>query len=437
MIMTTSHPDRTIAGSNDFPVDEIRALFPAIRKAGDFIFLENAGGSQVPQTVVDAVANHLIDFNVQRMAKYQHSQGVDRNLDEARESVGMLVNAYRAEEISFGLNATSFIRLVSLGIAKMLGERNEIVITDMDHDANIATWMALEADGARIVWWKMREDGTLHTEDLAPLLTSRTRLVACTVTAHSIGTIVDVKNVGEMAHAAGAEVFLDCVHYGPHGLIDVQAWDCDYLVCSGYKNFSPHMGFLWGRYDALVKLPTFKEDFIPDVPPYKIEVGTFTYENVAGMNAAVRYLEDLGRRFLAGEGHSRREALAAAMGAIRDYELRLSREMIAVLKRHGAEIYGISDEAKLSGRVPTICFNIPGVTPQYIATEMGKARIGVRDGHMFAPRLMKRLGLSMETGALRVSLVHYNKVEEIARFDTVLGEILSKAGQSQDLKRSA
>lgn len=435
--MTTSHPDRTIAGSNDFPVDEIRALFPAIRKAGDFIFLENAGGSQVPQTVVDAVANHLIDFNVQRMAKYQHSQGVDRNLDEARESVGMLVNAYRPEEISFGLNATSFIRLVSLGIAKMLGERNEIVITDMDHDANIATWMALEADGANIVWWKMRDDGTLHTEDLAPLLNSRTRLVACTVTAHSIGTIVDVKTVGEMAHAAGAEVFLDCVHYGPHGLIDVQAWDCDYLVCSGYKNFSPHMGFLWGRYDALVKLPTFKEDFIPDVPPYKIEVGTFTYENVAGMNAAVRYLEDLGRRFLVGEGHSRREALAAAMGAIRDYELSLSREMIAVLKRHGAEIYGISDEAKLGGRVPTICFNIPGVTPQQIAAEMGKARIGVRDGHMFAPRLMKRLGLSMETGALRVSLVHYNKVEEIARFDTVLGEILAKAGQSQDLKRSA
>ena len=172
----------------------------------------------------------------------------------------------------------------------------------MDHDANIATWTALEADGAKIVWWHMREDGTLHVEDLKPLLNDNTRLVACTVTAHSIGTIVDVASVGKLAHAAGAEVFLDCVHYGPHGLIDVQAWDCDYLVCSGYKNFSPHMGFLWGRYDALCKLPTFKEDFIPDVPPYKIEVGTFTYENVAGMNAAIHYLEALGRRFLPGEG---------------------------------------------------------------------------------------------------------------------------------------
>lgn len=435
--MSAQGTEQANAGDNGFPVDELRALFPALRKADGFIFLENAGGSQVPQSVVDAVTNHLIDNNVQRMAKYEHSQGVDRNLDAARESVALLVNAYRREEISFGLNATSFIRLVSLGIAKLLGERNEIVVTDMDHDANIATWMALEADGARIVWWRMREDGTLHTADLEPLLNDRTRLVAVTVTAHSIGTIVDVKTVGRLAHAAGAEVFLDSVHFGPHGLIDVQAWDCDYLVCSGYKNFSPHMGFLWGRYDALVKLPTFKEDFIPDVPPYKIEVGTFTYENVAGMNAAVRYLEDIGRRFLAGSGHTRREALAAAMSAIRDYELILSRAMIRVLKKHGAEIYGISDEARLAGRVPTICFNIPGVTPQHISAEMGRARIGVRDGHMFAPRLMKRLGLAMETGALRVSLVHYNKVEEIARFDAVLGDIIAAAQGSPVLARSA
>lgn len=422
-------------GTNGFPVEEIRAMFPAIVKANGFIFLENAGGSQVPQVVIDAVTDHLVNYNVQRMGKYEHSQGVDRNLEAARESVAILVNAYRPEEISFGLNATSFIRLVSLGIAKTLGERNEIVVTDMDHDANIATWLALEADGAKIVWWRMREDGTLHTEDLKPLLNDKTRLVACTVTAHSIGTIVDVTAVGKLAHEAGAEVFLDCVHYGPHGLIDVQAWDCDYLVCSGYKNFSPHMGFLWGRYDALVRLPTFKEDFIPNIPPYKIEVGTFTYENVAGMNAAVGYLEQLGRRFLAGEGHSRREAIVAAMRAIGDYERILSREMLGVLKSHGAMIYGISDESQLHRRVPTILFNIPGITPQEVATEMGKARIGIRDGHMFAPRLMKRLGLTMETGAIRVSMLHYNTIAEIHRFGEVLGEILAR--HPSELKKSA
>ncbi|CAN7173053.1 cysteine desulfurase-like protein [Rhizobium sp. LjRoot30] len=414
-----------MAAQIDFPVHDIRKLFPALEKAGDFIFLDNAGGSQVPQSVVDAVAAHLVDYNVQRMAKYQHSQGVDRNLAEARESVALLVNAYRPEEISFGLNATSFIRLVSLGIAKMLDERDEIVVTDMDHDANIATWLALEADGAKIVWWKMREDGTLHPEDLKPLVNDRTRLVACTVTAHSIGTIVDVAEVGRIAHAAGAEVFLDCVHYGPHGLIDVQAWDCDYLVCSGYKNFSPHMGFLWGRYDALVRLPTFKEDFIPDVPPYKIEVGTFTYENVAGMNAAVHYLEALGRRFLP-EANSRRAALAAAMGAIRDYEMVLTKALLQALKQHGAVIYGISDEDKVAGRVPTICFSIPGITPQVIAEDMGQAGIGLRDGHMFAPRLMKRLGLTMETGALRISMVHYNTLDEVRRFSEALGKIIAR-----------
>jgi len=410
--------------TNSFPVDELRAQFPALQRSDDFIFLENAGGSQVPQVVVDAVTNHLIDFNVQRMAKYRHSQGVDRNLQAARESVAILINANRPEEISFGLNATSFIRLVSLGIARMLQTRNEIVVTDMDHDANIATWTALEGDGARIIWWRMREDGTLNPDDLKPLVNRRTRLVACTATAHSIGTIVDVAAVGRIARAAGAEVFIDCVHYGPHGLIDVQAWGCDYLVCSGYKTFSPHMGFLWGRYDALCALPTFKEDFIPDVPPHKIEVGTFAYENVAGMNAAIGYLEGVGRRMLPGAGQSRREAIAAAMAAIRDYEQLLSKDMIAALKRLGAKIHGISDEAKLAGRVPTICFSLPTMTPQAFATRMGEAGVGLRDGHLFAPRLMQRLGLAMDVGAIRVSLVHYNTFDEIARFEAIARNIL-------------
>ena len=409
----------------DFPVHELRAQFPALRNNPDFVFLENAGGSQVPQSVVDAVAAHLVDFNVQRMAKYRHSAGVDRNLAEARESVALLVNANRPEEISFGLNATSFIRLVSLGIGKLLGERNEIVVTDMDHDANISTWMALEGEGAKIVWWRMREDGALHVEDLAPLLNSRTRLVACAAAAHSIGTIVDVAAVGAATRAAGAELFVDAVHFGPHGLIDVQAWNCDYMVCSGYKNFSPHMGFLWGRYDALCALPTFKEDFIPDVPPHKIEVGTFAYENVAGMNAAVKYLEAVGRRVARDDSLSRRAAIAQAMRAIGDYERRLSREMILALKRLGAVIYGISDENSVEKRVPTISFTHPGITPQDFATRMGEAGVGLRDGHLFAPRLMKRLGLSMATGAIRVSLVHYNTIEEIRRFERIAERVIA------------
>jgi cysteine desulfurase family protein (TIGR01976 family) len=409
-----------LADRKTFSVESVRRLFPALERSGDFIFFDNAAGAQVPQGVLDAVSRHLVEHNVQRGGRYQKSRSVDQAIAEARESVGLLVNAESPAEISFGMNATSFIRLVSLGVGQMLQDRDEIIVTDLDHDANIATWLALESSGARILWWRMRDDGRLYVDDLEPLLSSRTRLVACTVASHSIGTLVDVAAVGALAQAAGAEVFLDCVHFGPHGVIDVQAWNCDYLVCSGYKNFSPHMGFMWGRYDRLRRLPTFREDFIPDLPPFKIEVGTFVYENVAGMNAAISYLEDLGRRCGSAQGSPRRQNITAAMGAIRDYEALLSREMLQVLRRNGATVYGIADEDHVSGRVPTFCFNRDGLTPQSIAEAMARAEIGIRDGHLYAPRLMARLGLAMDSGAVRASLVHYNTVEEIRRFGQVL-----------------
>jgi cysteine desulfurase family protein (TIGR01976 family) len=409
-----------------FPVDKIRPMFPALQQAGDFIFMDNAAGAQIPQSVLDAVTNHLVAHNVQRGGRYGRSVAVDQAIADARESVALLINAYSPSEICFGMNATSFIRLVSLGIGQMLQERDEIVITDMDHDANIATWLALAPAGAKFKWWRMREDGNLHVDDLRPLVSDRTRLVACTVTAHSIGSIVDVAAVADIAHAAGAEVFLDCVHYGPHGLIDVQAWDCDYLVCSGYKNFSPHMGFLWGRFETLKRLPTFREDFIPDEPPYKVEAGTFIYENVSGMDAAVRYLESIGRNFLTENNRSRRDNLVAGMNAIRDYELVLAREMLAVLNDCGATIYGVADEARLNERVPTFCFNIGTLSPQMIVEAMAEMQIGIRDGHMYAPRLMKRLNLSMDSGAIRASLVHYNTIEEVRRFGDALRTVIAR-----------
>jgi cysteine desulfurase family protein (TIGR01976 family) len=411
-----------------FPIGEARAQFPALQpdRAGSFIFFDNAAGAQIPQSVLDAVTHHLLDHNVQRGGRYGKSRLVDQAIADARESVAVLINAADPVEVCFGLNATSFIRMVSLAIGQTLGERNEIVVTDMDHDANIATWLQLEKVGAKFLWWRMRDDGTLHAEDLNPLLSDRTRIVAFTKTAHSIGSIVDVAAAAKLAHAAGAEVFIDCVHYGPHGLIDVQAWGCDYLVCSGYKTFAPHMGFLWGKYDALKRLPTFREDFIPDEPPYKIEAGTFVYENVAGMSAAVRYLESLGQMVAPGTSNSRRQDLTAAMHAIRGYEQVLAGAMIKVLKANGAVIYGISDEDRLDGRVPTICFNIPGHTPQAIADAMDAVGIGIRDGHMYAPRLMKRLNLAMETGCIRVSLVHYNTLDEVARFGAELEKIVGR-----------
>jgi cysteine desulfurase family protein (TIGR01976 family) len=279
-----------------FPIRAVRAKFPALERAAPFVYFDNAAGAQLPQNVLDAVARHLLDFNVQRGGRYEKSREVDRIIATARESVAVWLNATDPSEVAFGMNATSFIRMVSLAIGQTLApDRNQIVVTDLDHDANVATWLALERMGAVFAWWKMREDGKLHVGDLLPLLSRKTRLVACTAASHALGSLVDIAAVARAAHGVGAEMFLDCVHYGPHAPIDVQAWDCDYLVCSGYKAFAPHMGFLWGKRDKLIALPTFREEFIPDEPPYKIEAGTFIFENVAGMNAAIDYFEALGR----------------------------------------------------------------------------------------------------------------------------------------------
>jgi cysteine desulfurase family protein (TIGR01976 family) len=398
-----------------FPADALRAQFPALRQAGNAIYFDNAAGAQLPQVVLDAINHHLVDHNVQRGGRYRQSMAVDETIARARISVATLVNARRPEEIAFGMNATSFIRTISLAVGQTLNGRDEIIVTDLDHEANVATWLMLTAVGVKFVWWKIRADGCLHVDDLKPLLSSRTRLLACTLTSNALGSIVDVRAAADLAHSVGAEIFLDAVHYGPHGRMDVQAFDCDYLVCSGYKIFAPHMGFMWGRYELLKALPTFREDFIPDEPPGKIEAGTFVYENVAGMDAAVGYLTRIG----GGD-------LNAAMAAIRAYETDLSLRLLQVLKRHGAVIYGIDTEARIAERVPTFSFNLPGISPREVTEAAARADIGIRDGHMYAPRLMARLGLTKESGTVRVSLVHYNTPAEIDRLGQVLADITRK-----------
>ncbi len=407
-----------------FPVQWARQQFPALARAGRFVFFDNAAGAQVPADVFTAMHDHLLEHMVQRGGRYPQSRAVDEMLVRAREAVASLLNARAPGEIAFGLNATSFIRQVSLAIGQSLGPRREIILTDLDHESNIATWKALDGAGASFATWRMREDGLLHVEDLAPLLSERTRLVACPVAANSLGSLIDVRGVADLAHAAGAEVFLDCVHYGPHGPIDVQAFDCDYLVCSGYKIFGPHMGFLWGRYELLQKLPFFREDFIPDEPPGKIEAGTVCYENIAGMEAAIGYLQRLGRELHPDRSgqppHSRRAVLVRAMNAILEYERGLSAGLLEVLEDCGARIHGIADRARLSQRVPTICFNLERCSPASLTGNMARAGFGIRDGHMYSPRVMQRLGLPLESGTVRVSLVHYNTREEIQRFGEAL-----------------
>src|SRR5579864_6015077 len=233
-------------GAAKFPVQAVRAQFPALQRPGAGIFFDNAAGAQVPRRVLDAVMAHLLEHNVQRGGRYAQSVAVTAAIQSARQKVAAFLNARRPEEIAFGMNATSLIRLVSLAIGDTLGARNEIIITDHDHEANVATWLALERAGARLRWWRVRDDRRLYPADLEPLLGPRTRLLACGAASNALGSLVDVRRAAELVHAAGGELFLDSTHYAAHGPIDVQAMGCDYLVCSAYKAFAPHIAFLWG-----------------------------------------------------------------------------------------------------------------------------------------------------------------------------------------------
>lgn len=391
------------------------------------MFFDNAAGAQIPTRVLEAVTEHLVARNVQRGGPYRHSREVDAMIARARESVATFVNASSADEIAFGLNATSFIRAISLAIGQTLRSRPAIVVSELDHEANVATWLALESLGAQVSWWRVRDDGKLHPSDLEPLLTERTRLVACTVASNATGSVVDVADVARRAHGVGAEVFLDAVHFAPHGRIDVQAFGCDYLVCSGYKIFAPHMGFVWCRREAINRLPTFREAFIPDVTPDKLEAGTYVYENVAGMDAAVGYLEDLGRSLgPGGRGASRGDAVRCAMDAIATYERTLSAELLgAVESISGAVVHGVIDRERLDERVPTLCFSVAGVDASAIAEGLAARNVGIRSGHMYSPRLMARLGL-MPEGAARASLVHYNTPGEVSRFRAALADLVDE-----------
>lgn len=418
-----------------FPIADVRRQFPSLDLAGRFIFFDNAAGAQIPGSVLDAVTDHLRWRNVQRGGPYRQSREVDAAIARTRESVAALLNARHADEIAFGLNATSFIRAISLAIGQSLPRRSaagaeagrhEIVVTEIDHEVNVATWLALERFGARIVWWRVRDDGRLHVADLEPLINERTRVVACAVASNATGSLVDAAGVARVAHAAGAEVFLDAVHYAPHGPVDVQRLDCDYLVCSGYKVFAPHMGFAWCRREAINALPTFREDFIPDVTPDKLEAGTYAYENVAGMDTAVAYVEQLAAP-LSGDGSSRQDRLRAAMMCVADYERELSRAMLDALEPiPGVTVHGVTDRGRLNERVPTIAFTVAGMPSSAVAEALAARDIGVRAGHMYSPRLITRLGL-MPGGVVRASLVHYNTLDEIDRFREALIDIVKQA----------
>ena len=404
---------------------ELRGEFPALQCMVDGrspVFFDGPGGTQVHASVIDAIQRYLLEANSNAGGAFEHSRRTDATALAARQAVADLLNASRPEEIAFGPNMTTLTFQLSRAIGRIIRPGDEIVVTRLDHDANIAPWRALEERGAVIREVDFRpDDCTLDMSSLEKAITPRTRLVAMGYASNAVGTINDVRRAVELAHMVGAWVFVDAVHYAPHAPIDVQALGCDWLVCSAYKFFGPHAGALYGRYALLETLPAYKVRPAHDEPPYRLETGTLCFEALAGVGAAVDYLASVGRRFghecLASVGLSgRRQELQAGMAAIRAYETDLCRHLIDGLgQMRGLRMYGVTDPARSDWRVPTVSFTLEGVPPHEIARRLGQEGIYVWDGNFYALAVTERLGLEGRGGLVRVGLVHYSTTAEIDR----------------------
>ena len=405
-----------------FDVEALRAEFPALRRQQDgrpVVFLDGPGGTQVPQRVIDAVASYLTDTNANAGGAFSTSEASDGMVDEAHAAVADFLGAASPDEIKFGYNMSTLTLHIGRSIGSTLGAGDEIVVTTLDHEANVSTWEAMAADrGVTVRKVDIREDDvTLDLEDLESKLNARTRLVAVGYASNAVGTINPVREIVARAHEVGALTYVDAVAYAPHAPIDVQAIDTDFLVCSAYKWFGPHLGALYGKADVLDSLPAFKVRPAHD----RFETGTAAFESIAGTLAATDYLRDVGRRFGGPDGTSRREELAAGMRAIVDYERALVTTLIDGLEAiPGLTIHGITDRARFGERVPTVSVSIEGVHPRAAAEELGRRGVFVWDGDFYATGLIERLGKADGGGVLRLGLVHYNTAGEV---DRVLEEV--------------
>jgi cysteine desulfurase family protein (TIGR01976 family) len=409
----------------------IRGQFPALERPA--IFLDNPAGTQVAKPCLQRVGAYLVEHNANHDGAFATSRASDAVVDEARAAAADFLNASRPEEIVFGPNMTSLTFNFSRALGRWLEPGDEIVVTRLDHDANITPWVMLAEDrGLRVRWVDFHtEDGTLDMEDMQRALQDRPRLVAVGYASNALGTINPVAKIVEMAKQAGALTFIDAVQYAPHGPIDVQRLGCDFLVCSAYKYFGPHVGVLYGRYDLLNELTAYKVRPAPADPPGKFETGTGNFEGYAGVLGALDYLEWVGENFggqyedkYQDRYQGRALKLKQAMSAIRSYEYELSRALLDVLEETpGVTVYGPTDRRQLEERVPTVSFTMKGLHPRRVAEELDKENIYVWDGNYYALAVTERLGLEDGGGMVRVGPVHYNTVEEIHRFGEALRRI--------------
>lgn len=419
-----------------FDLDSIRAQFPSLQKP--VIFFDNPGGTQIAQPALDRMVDYLTHHNANHGGAFATSRRSDAILEESRRAMADFLNASRPEEIVFGANMTSLTLQMSRNLSRTWQAGDTIVVTRLDHDANLTPWvLAAEDRGVRteIVDFHT-EEGTLDLDSLRRALESHPRLVAVGYASNALGTINPVQEIVAVAHAVGALVYVDAVHYAPHGPIDVQSLDCDFLVCSAYKFFGPHIGVLYGKYELLDELMAYKVRPAPDEPPGKFETGTQNHEGIAGLQGALEYLEWLGEKFgseytsaFEGKFSGRRLSLKKAMAAIQAYERDLSLALLEVLEETpGITIYGLRDPGRLGGRVPTFAFNLRGRHPRQVAEHLARQDIFVWDGNYYALAVTERLGVEESGGMVRVGPVHYNTMDEIKRFGEVLGSIQIERG---------
>ncbi|WP_448539372.1 cysteine desulfurase-like protein [Roseiflexus sp.] len=408
-----------------FDLTWIRAQFPALAQEVNghpAVFFDGPGGTQVPQRVIDAVADYLIHHNANTHGAFATSRRTDETIDAARAAMADFLGC-AADEVIFGPNMTTLTFAISRAFGRDIRPGDEIVLTRLDHDANVAPWKALEEQGAIIRMVDIdTEECTLDMADMARAIGPRTKLVAVGYASNAVGTINDVATITQMAHAVGALVYIDAVHYAPHGPIDVQALDCDFLACSPYKFFAPHMGVLYGKREHLARLRPYKVRPASDDVPDRWETGTKNHEGLAGVTAAIEYLAELGQRIK--PATTRRAALVQAMEAIKAYERGLSEQLIAgLLAIPGLTFYGISDPARFDMRTPTVAVRLAGRSPRELADALGRRGIFCWDGNYYAINLTERLGVESDGGMLRIGLVHYNTAEEIELLLEALNEL--------------
>ena len=410
----------------------VRSQFPSLSRlinGEPAAFLDGPGGTQVTQSVIDAISHYLKTSNANTHGHYATSDETNDVIASARSAMADFLGC-ESDEIVFGPNMTTLTFAISRSIGRELGPGDEILLTHLDHSANVSPWQALEEHGVMMQFVDIHEeDCTLDMDDLARKLSPRTKVVAVGYASNTVGTINDVKKIIRIAHEAGALVFIDAVHYAPHGLIDVRDLDCDFLACSTYKFFGPHMGVLYGKRERLRWLCPYKVRPNTDASPGRWEMGTLNHECLAGVKACVEYLTEVGRAAcgtaLGATDDLRRttcrDLLRSAYRSIQSHERELSLRMLCGLAEiPGLRLYGIADPARVAERCPTFAIRIDRHHPAELAKKLGERGIFTWDGNYYALNLTERIGVEPDGGFLRIGFVHYNSAEEV---DRVLKEL--------------